>query len=102
VRNRCRYGLPHALYKFSASPFQPVGTGTEYRKWCANVILEALNTMADCPHLSLGREAKHFLLEDDELFPRLCDAAGIDGRKFRNHLWTCERGEVTEELLEAL
>jgi hypothetical protein len=102
VSNRYRYGLPHALHKLSASPFQPVGTGSDYGRLCADIILEALNNMADCPHLSLGREAKHFLLEDDELFPRLCDAAGIDGHKFRNHLWTCERGEVTESMLEAL
>ena len=58
--------------------------------------------MTDCPHLSLGREARHFLLEDDEAFPVYCEEAGIDGKKFRNHLWACQRGEVTEEMLEAL
>jgi hypothetical protein len=102
VSNRYRYGLRHALHNFSASPFQPVGTGSDYRRLCADIILEALNNMTDCPHLSLGREAKYLLLEDDELFPSLCKSAGIDGRKFRNHLWTCERGEVTESIWEAL
>jgi hypothetical protein len=79
-----------------------MGTGNEYRKLCADIILEALNNVADCPHLSLGREATYFLLEDDERFPLLCEGPGIDGRKFRNHLWTCERDEVTESMLEAL
>jgi hypothetical protein len=99
---RYRYGLPHALHKFSASPDFPVGEGSDRRRMFAEIVLQALSAMLDYSHLALGREAHHFLLEDDEMFPAYCNEAGIDGGKFRYHLWACERGEVTEEMLETL
>ena len=93
-------GIPHPLDKFSSDGQSVEDDGV--RRCYAALILQALKDVITCPHLMLGREAHYFLFEDEELFPAYCRLAGIDGKKFRAHLWKWQRNNQYSQYRQVL
>lgn len=80
-----RIGLPHALAKFAVG--HCVRDCNE-----ADIIIDSINDLTfEEPDSPRRRSAAWFLFKDEKMFPRMCEAAGINGELLRKQLKKMER-----------